>query len=322
MQWQPSATIQMMQTRSEITWKLREFFQQNGFWETQTPVLSRDTVVDRHLNPVHVDGSALELAAHNDIYYLQTSPEFAMKRLLAHGLKSIYQICSAFRAGERGALHNPEFTMVEWYRAGDSLRDGLQFLSDLVSHASRLDAPEIVTYRDVFQAQLDCDPITATVSELEELGQRLGVSVAEGWSDDRDDWLNLLFATFVQPALGIDRPLIVTHYPASQSALAQICPQDPQVAERFELFIDRIEIANGYAELTDAGELATRNRDVNRQRREDGNRPLPTDSRLLEAMHHGLPTSSGCALGLDRFLMAITGHASIDAVMPFPVERC
>lgn len=289
--------------------------------EVQTPILSRDTVIDRHIDPVCTPGASLALADFGEAtFYMQTSPEFCMKRLLAAGAGSIYEITSVFRAGERGQYHNPEFTMLEWYLVGADLEQGVHFLAELVQATLGVERVEQVSYRDAFLNALACDPLQATVAELSQHAVASDLGVAADWTDERDTWLDLLFSEVVQPKLGRDAPVIVTHYPASQAALAQLCSADPRTAERYELFIDGVELANGYHELLDAGELEARNQRSLAQRAGDGKPPLPADSRLVQAMRGGLPPSSGCALGLDRLLMVALGVDNIAQVLPFPIE--
>jgi lysyl-tRNA synthetase class 2 len=308
--------------RSEIVWQLRQFFHSRGFAEVHTPIVSHDTVVDLNIEPVRISGCAFACqGAGNEDLFLQTSPEFAMKRLLAAGMKAIYSIGPVFRAGERGANHNPEFTMAEWYRVGDDMAAGVALVDELVRTV--LDSPhaEVITYQHAFKTYAAVDPLVATVQELSQLGvsSELGVTVA--WSDDRDTWLDLLFSELVQPRLGAEKPTIVTHYPASQSALAKIADSDPRTAERFELFVRGIELANGYHELLDSAELMTRNEQTEAKRRELGRPSLPVHSRLIHAMQSGIPACSGCALGLDRLIMVATNAKAIDEVLAFPIER-
>ncbi|MCR9295134.1 MAG: EF-P lysine aminoacylase EpmA [bacterium] len=325
--WRPTAELALLEARSELLWKLRSFFRTRQFAEVQTPVLSQESVIDRHLQPIRVPRSHLELpgiletsSVASDLY-LQTSPEFAMKRLLAAGMSSIYQICPAFRAGERGAQHNPEFTMVEWYRVGDDLQAGVELLGQMMLEVTEFSAFEQITYSEAFQKYAGCDPLTAELAELQTLAaDRL--NTPSDFSSERDTWLQLLFDALVQPQLGLERPTVVTHFPASQAALAQVDADDPRCSERFELFLGGVELANGYHELTDGDELANRNRAENRARRQDGTFCLPEESRLVDALRSGFPACSGCALGLDRLLMVLQHATHIDQVIPFPIERC
>jgi lysyl-tRNA synthetase class 2 len=320
--WLPTATSHALIRRSEIVWKLRQFFHEHGFAEVHTPIISHDTVVDLNIEPVRVPGRFLACpAAGEGDLYLQTSPEFSMKRLLAAGMKAIYSIGPVFRAGERGANHNPEFTMVEWYRVGDDLAAGVALVDQLVRLALDGPAAEVRTYQQVFLQHAAIDPLVASVAELAALATARELGVDADWSDDRDTWLDLLFSEVVQPHLGFAQPTIVTHYPASQSALAKIAEADPRTAERFELFVRSVELANGYHELLDAAELMQRNERVEAKRRQLSRPSLPVNSRLIEAMESGIPACSGCALGLDRLLMVATGAERIDQVLAFPIER-
>lgn len=320
--WQPTASIERLRQRADLLWQLRWFFHQQGFDEVSPPVLSADTVVDRYIEPIEVPAAAVGIKALNaERLFLQSSPEFALKRLLAAGMRAIYSIGPAFRAAERGQFHNSEFTMLEWYRVGDDLHAAVELLASLVTGVLPTAKPIQTTYRQAFARHTGCDPLDVDLADFVAIARAHGLQVASDWSSDRDGWLNLLFAEIVQPRLGATQPEIVTHYPATQSALAKLSDEDPQTAERFELFINGIELANGYHELTDADELRQRNRGVAEQRAADGAKALPQESRLLAAMQAGLPPCSGCAVGLDRLSMVLSGEASLDDVIPFPVER-
>lgn len=303
----PSASLEILAARAALLMRLRAFFDSRDFLEVETPLLSHDVVVDRHLDPLSVTLFADPREPQvGPKLWLQTSPEFAMKRLLVAGtgqLGSIYQITRAFRGGEVGPLHNPEFTMVEWYRIGDDYAAGMQLLADLAEAMLGLGAPERLTYREAFLRYAGIDPFE-------------NVAAA-----DHDLHLDLLLTQKVEPHLGQDRPTILYDYPASQSALARIREDSPPVAERFELYVRGIELANGYHELLDPAVLRERNRTNNQLRQADGKPRLPEESRLLGVMDHGLPPCSGCALGFDRLVMAATGAKTIQEVMAFPIER-
>jgi len=322
--WQPTADLALLRQRAEITQNLRNFFQQRGFWEVETPLLSRDTVVDLHLDPLPVTLAAD--ARHPDIgptYYLQTSPEFAMKRLLAAGAAAIFQIGKAFRQGESGPRHNVEFTLAEWYRAGDDYNAGMQLLSDLAEQMLDRGPAKRITYRELFEDNLGIDPHRCTMSDLQGVAKSHHISIPASYTDaDRDGMLELLLGELLEPNLGRDQPVILHDYPGTQSALAMIrIDAGAPVAERFELYVDGWELANGYHELLDADTLRARNWQNNQRRAADGRPALPEESQLLEAMRHGLPPSSGCALGLDRLVMLMTGATKIEQVIPFPTDR-
>ncbi len=318
--WQPTTSPEAVKARSEISWRIRSFFHENEFLEVHTPTLSRDTVVDRYIEPISIDASLVGTPGLEGKLYLQTSPEFCMKRMVASGLSAIYQICPAYRSEESGVEHNPEFTMLEWYRAGDDQQAGVELLGQLVDTATDCGKPTQETYREVFRMHTALDPLESSTEELS-LSATALTNVPPNWGQCRDDWLNLLFSQVVQPQLGRVTPTIVTNYPASQSALAKLSDADPQTAERFELFWRGIELANGYNELTDALELTRRNAIINKQRAADGHRALPEESQLLHAMQAGLPSCSGCALGLDRLVMAALGEQNLSSVMAFPINR-
>lgn len=313
--FRPTATWDLLRRRAELLRRVRAFFERHGFLEVETPIVSADTVVDRHLEPFSLDDAGRTL-------WLQTSPEFAMKRLLAAGAGPIYQIARVFRRDELGPLHNPEFTMVEWYQPGAGLREGIDLLGDLAHEMLGRGPAEPITYAEAFRRHLGIDPHGASCAELSGLARRLGITCPESLGgDDRDGWLDLLLVERIQPHLGPARPVVLYDYPASQSALARIRPGPPPVAERFELYVSGVELANGFHELTDPAELRRRNAEVNRQRQADGHPALPEQSRLLEAMEAGLPNAAGCALGFDRLVMAAGGAKSIQDVIAFPADR-
>lgn len=290
----------------------------------ETPLLSHDTVVDRHLDPFSVFDvdRPEEIQPNTPRYFLQTSPEFGMKRLLASGGPgAIYQITRAFRRGEIGHLHNPEFTIVEWYRVGDDYRSGMELLADLAERILKSGRPTICTYSEVFQDAVGIHPLEASGSQLQGVARFFGIAWPESLAvEDRDGWLDLLWSECVQPRLGHDRPVIVCDYPASQAALAVVRTNTPPVAERFELFFRGVELANGYHELRDPEELRRRIRASNVQRISDGKSPLPEESRLLRAMEHGLPPCVGVALGFDRVVMLRAGAHSLREVLAFPFD--
>ncbi|HKD36303.1 MAG TPA: EF-P lysine aminoacylase EpmA [Pirellulales bacterium] len=310
-----------LRLRADLLLKTREFFGTRGFLEVETPLLSADTVAERHLDPIPV--TLADDPRRPDVgrtMWLQTSPEFGMKRLLAAGAGAIYQITRAFRNAEIGPLHNPEFTMVEWYRVGDGMTEGMLLLSDLCESLLGHGPAERVSYADAFQRSIGIDPHRATPSELQAAAQRHGIS-APSSLDDRDSWLDLLFVDRIQGTLGYSRPTILFDYPASQAVLAQVRDGDPPVAERFELIVDGMELANGYHELLDAAVLRERISAANAQRAADGKPPLPSENRLLAAMEAGLPPCTGVALGFDRLVMIAAGAKSLAEVIAFPIDR-
>lgn len=327
--WRPRASVETLEKRSAIVWQLRQLFHRHGYAEVHTPTISRDTVIDRYIDPIEIDGAALACPQANSLrYFLQTSPEFCMKRLLAAGMKAIYQFCPAYRAGERGQFHNPEFTMLEWYRADEPFEQAIHFLATLTEsvlskYANRsLAKTEVISYQNAFELTIGIDPLSCLDSELSAVAVALGLPLGSSWKDQsRDDWLNLLFGEAVQPKLGHHGPVIVTHYPANQAALALVSQSDQRTAERYELFVEGVELANGYHELLDADELERRAKRVLGERRGDGKADLSTDTRLLDAMRASMPNACGCALGLDRLVMVTLGLESIDQAIAFAIEK-
>ncbi|MDR1493695.1 MAG: EF-P lysine aminoacylase GenX [Planctomycetaceae bacterium] len=319
----PILSLQRLKERAAVMRRIRDYFESRGFLEVETPILSRDTVVDRYLEPFEVfdDGAGC-------LYYLQTSPEFAMKRLLAAGATALFQTAHVFRKGDCGQTHNPEFTMLEWYRAGENYETGVAFLSDFINAILQRGRAKVVTLRELFDEYLRLNPHTVSCRELREIAQNKQISFPDSFrteEESRGDWVDLIFSEIIQPRLGLCEPTIITDYLASQSQLAKTrtvfgdakTNGSFQVSERFELFVDGLELANGYHELLDADVLSDRIRKTNALRAADGKKMLPEESQLLEAMRRGLPACSGCALGIDRLLMVFFGVKNIADVMPF-----
>lgn len=319
----PSASLANLRRRAKLLARTREFFSERGVLEVETPLLARELIVEAHIDPVpcQVHTSGAGAATH---CFLLASPEAAMKRLLAAGLGPIYQITRAFRDGERGRRHNPEFTILEWYRPGWDHRALMAEVSDLVRLLLGTPEAETRTYAEVFLNFAGVDPFAATSRELRNAAHGLGVDVPAGLHDaDRDGWLELLLVTCVEPHLGASKPLFVVDYPASQAALARLRqddPADPPVGERFELYFRGVELANGYHELGDAEEQARRFEIANRTRRATGKASLPPDRRLLAALESGFPPCSGVALGFDRLAMLACFAERIEEVLAFPFE--
>ncbi len=320
--FEPSAPMMALQQRAEILRQIRRFFDQRGFFEVETPVLSRDVIVDRYIEPIAVSATEIGIAEpDSEFFWLQTSPEFAMKRLLAAGADAIYQITRAFRAGETGQLHNPEFTILEWYQCGDSTAAAMKLLGELAMDIFQTDAFDCLSYRDAFWRHIGIDGLEPDSGKFAAVARKAGLDTAGlNAADDVDQWRNLLLAQVIEPQLGSERPVILFDYPASQAALAIVREEKPPVAERFELYYRGIELANGYHELLDAAELQRRNRANHEHRLADGRRALPTDSRLAQAMRAGLPDCSGVALGVDRLVMVACGYDSIHEVVAFPIS--
>ncbi len=317
----PTADLDTLRFRARVLAVIRQFFDQRDHFEVDTPLLSHDRVIDSNIDPFVVP----EGAGGRELF-LQTSPEFAMKRLLVAGATAIYQLDKVFRKAERGARHNPEFTMVEWYAVGTDHHQQMQFTEDLVRRVFELSPvrqlPSLPfrrsSYQEAFQRLLGIDVHRLGATELAAVARQHGISIpASMEAEDRDEWLNLLLAELIEPHLGRDVPEFLFDYPASQAALARVRRGPPDVAERFELYLEGIELCNGYHELADPEELRERIQSTWVTR--DGDPPV--SSRLLQAMEFGLPACSGVALGVDRLVMLAAGKTQLDEVIAFPIER-
>ncbi len=323
--WRPGTDLETLRLRARLLAEIRAFFAERGVLEVETPMIGRATATDPHLQSLRIADPGID----GPVYYLQTSPEFFMKRLLAAGSGPIYQIAKAFRAGESGALHNPEFTMLEWYRPGMGYRELMDEVAALVAVCLELDGPfPEARYRELFRAETGLDPVADPLSRLTAELARHGLDgvvdlsgLPEG--DARNLVLDLLFSHCVQPRLGTTEPLFVYDFPACQAALARLRPGDDgrPVAERFELFHRGIELANGYQELTDAREQRRRFAADLATRRRLGLPTVARDERLCAAIEAGLPECSGVAVGVDRLLLCRLEARGLDAVIAFVHDR-
>lgn len=307
--------------RARVIARIREFFHLQGVLEVETPVCSQAATTDPAIESL-VTCYTGPGAPRGVPLYLHTSPEFPMKRLLASGSGPIYQICRVFRDGEAGRLHNPEFTLLEWYRPGFDHHRLMQEVAQLVQ--GLVDEPlrsRRVSYQALFQEQLQLDPHEAPVGQLRDCALAQGVSGAERLDlPSRDAWLDLLMTHCLEPALGPGL-CFVYDYPASQAALSRVRAGNPPMAERFELYFNGVEVANGFHELTDAVEQQRRFEDDLRVRSGAGQPAVPMDRRLIGALAQGLPDCAGVALGIDRLIMQLAGIDRIDQVMAFPLPR-
>jgi lysyl-tRNA synthetase class 2 len=320
--WRPSASLQTLRARAELLAQIRDFFRQAGVLEVETPACSRFGVTDPAIESFTTRYTGPG-AARGAERYLHTSPEFPMKRLLAAGSGPIYQLCRVFRNGEQGRLHNPEFTLLEWYRPGFDHHT----LMDEVGSLMRALLPQPVSeqrlsYAEAFRRYLQIDPHSATPTQLRDCALAQGIAGAESLSlAGRDAWLDLLLSHCIEPHLGADGLCFLYDYPASQAALARVRPGEPAVAERFELYMSGVELANGFHELTHADEQRRRFQRENQRRRSLGLAQVPQDDRLLAALAAGMPRCAGVALGVDRLLMILQGIPHIQAAMAFDEER-
>ncbi len=316
--WRPTAPVENLRLRAEVLTRIRAFFADRGVLEVETPLLASAPVTDLHLRAVRCRYRGPGAAAGRDLY-LQTSPEFAMKRLLAAGLGPIYQICKAVRDGEAGRRHNPEFTILEWYRPGWSHHRLMDEIDELLAGVLDTRPGERLTYQEAFERYADIDPHAASDDMLRRRVEALGMEDTAGLR--RDDLLDLILTHLVEPRLGHCQPTFIHDYPASQAALATIHPGEPPLAERFEVFAEGIELANGYHELTDPDEQRRRFQADLAARRATDLAEVPIDESLLAALEHGLPPCAGVALGIDRLVMVKAGTREIGEVLAFPFDR-
>jgi lysyl-tRNA synthetase class 2 len=318
--WKPSASLTMLKIRARLLQRIRAFFQDREVLEVETPLLSSAAVTDPH-----IESYAIKNSQYGKPRYLHTSPEFAMKRLLAAGSGSIYQVCKVFRQGEVGRWHNPEFTMLEWYRLGFDHQQLMAevdcLLRELVDGYLTLGDTQHLTYRDAFQQYAGLDPHSASTDQLQAKVKEHGIDVTGLDENCKDPWLDLLMTHVVEPALPRECPVFIYDYPASQAALARIRQDAPPVAERFELYIFGMELANGFHELTDAQEQRQRFVADNQARAAAGLSSMPIDEHFLAALDAGLPACAGVALGVDRLVMLAAGAKSISEVLAFDAER-
>lgn len=320
--WHPTASLNNIKLRATVLAKIRTFFAERGVTEVETPLLCQATVTDPHIQSFTTQYQQPGVAT-TQTFYLQTSPEFAMKRLLAAGSGAIYQICKAFRNdGEFGPQHNPEFTMLEWYRPGFTQYDLMDETDSLLQTILTTPAAERISYADLFLRHTDINPHTISLAQLKtQTKNLLAGKVVNLNSDDPNDWLYLLLTHCIEPQLGRDRPAIVYDFPVTQAALARIRHENPPVAERFEVYINGIELANGYHELADANEQQQRLHKDLQRRKQLGYVEPPVDQHLLAALQQGMPDCAGIALGVDRLLMLAAQANSLAEIITFPFDR-
>lgn len=309
-QWRPSGSCETLIARAGLIKKIRQYFDERGVIEVETPLLSHATITDPHIE-------AFPVKVGHEIGYLQTSPEYAMKRLLAAGMPSIYQMSKVFRVDEAARYHNPEFTLLEWYRLGFNLDQLMDDVDALFQTITGCGPAKRVTYQHAF-APLGIDPLTVTKAECQAVAEARGLSVSDSVHEaSRDTWLQLLFSTFIEPDLGFDAPVFVHDFPASQAMLSRLHPDNPLLAYRVELFMNGMELGNGYDELQDPDLQRARFEEDNQIRLGLGLPEKPIDPYLLAALPQ-FPTCSGIAIGVDRLIMCALKKTRIDEVLCFP----
>jgi len=320
--WAPVAGIDVLRLRARLRARIRAFLEATDTLEVETPMLSAAAPTEAHIHALQTASQA----RRGTTLYLQSSPEFPMKRLLAAGVGDCWQLARVFRDRERGRYHNPEFELLEWYRVGADHHELMDDVEALVaaSVGPEIGAPpaERWSYAGLFQAYVGLDPLDADWETIQETLAQTGLEPLAGvTSDDRQGMLDRLLADAISVQLPKDRLTFVYDWPAAQAALARLDPGDPRVARRFEVYWGSVELANGFHELADAGEQRARFEADQAYRRRQGDPVPPIDEHLLAALEQGLPDCAGVALGLDRLVMVAAGASHIDEVLAFPVER-
>ena len=317
--WRPSSDVAVAARRATMLRRLRQYFDREQVMEVDTPALSSAAASDVQLESLEVSSTL-----STKPLFLHTSPEFCMKRLLAAGYPDIYSICRVFRDGESGQRHQPEFTLLEWYRLDfdldEIIGDTLNVLAIALENNTLRKTAIVRDYRDAFVAAARVDPVSAPISELADAANA-DTSLRKALGDERDDWLDLLLTSKVAPTFAADQLTVLRHYPASQAALAKLCPRDPSVADRFEVFMGTIELANGYVELSDATVQAERIAGDQSQRLRRGREQRPTDHAFVAALEAGLPNCSGVAVGIERLHMIHENTDDIRDVVCFAFEN-
>lgn len=304
--WQSTAIPNALKARANLLSCIRQFFSDRQVLEVETPLLCNSTVPDPYIESFRIDN-----------HYLQTSPEFAMKRLLASGSGDIYQICKAFRHEEVGKRHNPEFTMLEWYRIGFDHHDLMAELNALLQTTLNTQPAEKISYQQLFETHLNLNPHQATLIELCTIAKQHQLDIQ---LEKKDDWLNLLLTHLIEPKIGLEKPLFIYDYPTSQSALAKIREGNPPVAERFELYYKGYELANGFHELNQSDRQTERFREDLQKRKQAGQHCPPIDERFLQSLDY-LPSCAGVAVGIDRLLMIKSEQPHIASVLSFDFQN-
>lgn len=329
-EWQASASIETIKLRAQTLRQIRTFFDKQGVLEVDTPTLSSSTIPDPFIESFQTQYIPLTQTMQNNIYYLHTSPEFPMKRLLAGGSGSIYQISKVFRQGEVSSRHNPEFTLLEWYQVDWDHRQLMQqvsqLLTELLAPFIQLDETVFISYKEAFQKEFGFNPHTVSKSELIKCTEQIGLADVLNLDEDKDRFLELLFSHKIEPSLGKSKDdnahiCLLYNYPATQASLAKTSMEnDYPIAQRFEVFINGIELGNGFNELNDAQEQKKRFTMENKLRVEAGQLEVPLDERFLECLY-SLPQCAGVAIGIERLLMIMSQKKHINEVIAFPFEK-
>ena len=325
MHWKPTASLNKLTQRALIIQQIRQFFISRNLLEVETPSLSQSGVTDEHLfcfktHFVGAEINAKTKTASGVPLFLQTSPEFHMKRLLSAGYGSIFQIGKAFRNEESGRFHNPEFTLLEWYQVEFDHHILMDEMDELLQLTLKTEQAKRCTYQDAFLSILSVDPLTDSLDKLKKSGEHLNLGGVLQDETDRDTVLQLLFCFAIEPVIANEKPCFVYNFPASQAALARISPDDIRVAERFEVYYKGIELANGFHELSDAKEQLKRFEQDNKKRQQKNLPEMPIDMNFIDSLPN-LPNCAGVALGIDRLIMLALNAKHIDEVLSFTIKN-
>jgi lysyl-tRNA synthetase class 2 len=316
--WQPVASREVLKQRARLLKRIRAFFDARDVLEVETPIVASSGSTDPHID-------SLQTMFRGETYHLNTSPEYSMKRILADCGEPIYQVCKVFRDDELGPNHNPEFTMLEWYRPGFDMHMLMDEIKDLLACvlSQKPVAVDRMSYRQAFEKIAGIDPHQVSAEDCRSCAIHHNIEQPVGLDDNKDEWLDWLLTQLVMPSFETEHFTFIYDYPASQCSLARLREdeQGVQVASRFELFYGEVELANGFHELLSSAEQRQRFERENQQRFEAGKSEVKIDEYLLSALNHGLPDCSGVALGLDRLLMIMCEKRSIDEVLAFPFAR-
>ncbi|WWO97155.1 MAG: elongation factor P--(R)-beta-lysine ligase [Candidatus Dasytiphilus stammeri] len=319
--WKPNASIINLVKRADIISSIRKFFSDRNILEVDTPSLSQSTVSD-----VYIDSFQTTFwkpgGQKKQQLYLITSPEYHMKRLLVAGIGPIYQICHCFRNREFGSIHNPEFTMLEWYQPKYNIYKLMNEVNDLLHKILNCGIAEKISYQNLFIKYFNIDPLLAEKKDLQKIVKLLSLDLHNWINESNDTLLQLLLSHLVSSIIGFKQPIFIYNFPISQASLATINVDDPRVAERFELYYQGIELANGFNELTDSIEHCRRFENNNNIRTLIGKQKQPIDNNLITAIKQGLPFCSGVALGVDRLIMIALKMKKLSKVIAFSVDRC
>lgn len=318
--WQPDATIFNLKQRALIIRKIRSFFHSRNILEVETPIMSNRTVTDVNISSFYTK-IFMKKKSKNKKFYLITSPEYHMKRLLAYGMGPIYQICKCFRKEEIGYYHNQEFTMLEWYRPGFDIFHLMKEVNDLIKEILKCSDGKMISYKKVFNKFLNIDPLSIKKEELIKITHKLGLKYILQNNESKDSILQLLFMLKIEPYIGKYQPCFIYHFPKNQAALSKINDKDKRISERFELYFKKIELANGFDELTDSIEQKNRFNQENHKRLKAGLTQQKIDTYFLNSLNN-MPQCSGVALGIDRLIMLSLKSKNIKNVLSFSVKKC